>query len=51
MSRKFTVQQAVTEFFNDAEKEGTIYNDCREGKLPHVRMGKNRIVLDKATLQ
>lgn len=51
MSRKFTVKEAVTEFFQGTVKEGLIYQECREGKLPHVRMGKNKIILDEASLQ
>lgn len=51
MSRKLTVQQAVTEFFDGTVSKELIYQECREGKLPHVRLGSNKIVLDEDSLQ
>lgn len=51
MSRKLTVQQAVTEFFDGTVSKELIYQECREGKLPHVRLGSNKIILDEDSLQ
>ena len=51
MSRKMTVKQAAKEFFQGTVSEAMIYQECREGKLPHVRLGTNKIILDEASLQ
>lgn len=51
MSRKLTVKQAAEEFFDNTVSTELLYQECREGKLPHVRLGSNKIILDEDSLE
>lgn len=46
-----TVEQAVEEVFSNTISPQLLYQEIRQGKIPHVKMGKNRILLDKDMLE
>jgi excisionase family DNA binding protein len=45
-----TVEEASKIFFNGTVSKELIYKEIRAGKLPHVKMGKNHLLLDRNEL-
>ena len=45
-----TIKKAVKDVFNNQISSQLLYQACREKKLPHIIMGKCKILLEEETL-
>ncbi len=45
-----TIKKAVKDVFNNQISGQLLYQACREKKLPHIIMGKCKILLEEETL-
>lgn len=50
MAKKLTVKQAAEEFFQGTISPQLIYQECRAGRMPHVKVA-SKVILDEDTLQ
>jgi len=46
-----TIKQASKEFFKGAVSISFLYKEVREGKIPHVKLSKGKILLDSDCLE